>query len=602
MAALGSDDVSLKSDADEGHVEMTIGDKTYTRRFIRKNGNVTTEGDPYLDDPEFGDLFAFLLATNETRQAVLTEQDLQELIMRPIDTTTIKNEIESLEDEKARLDQELDELSRLKDDLPDIEEERQDVEAQIEEKEAELAAKREEIEQVDASVDESREEKRELDEKMSELSDVRSQRDEVRQELQAQRESLDSLEAKREELGQEAADLSDAPASEIDDINDKIDDLRDQNQSLQSEINTFQQIIQFNQDNLEGASTEILQALTGDTEATESDEVTDELLDDSETVVCWTCGHEVDREDIEETLERLRDLRQEKLGQRRELDEQIDELKDERSTYEEQQRQREQVQRQLRQTTQQVKERTEQIESLEERQESLETEIEEIEGSVQESQTQQNDTILSLHKEANQLEVDLNRLQRERENVLGRIEEIESELERREDLEERREEITDELVDLRTRIEQIETEAIESFNHHMETVLDVLEYDNLARIWIERTETEVKRGREKVTESEFTLHVVRESKSGAAYEDTIDHLSESEHEVMGLVFALAGYLVHDVHETVPFMLLDSLEAIDSERIAKLIDYFADYPDYIVAALLPEDAASTRESYPVVNEL
>jgi len=29
-------------------------------------------------------------------------------------------------------------------------------------------------------------------------------------------------------------------------------------------------------------------------------------------------------------------------------------------------------------------------------------------------------------------------------------------------------------------------------------------------------------------------------------------LSESEREVTGLVFALAGYLVHDVHETVPF--------------------------------------------------
>ncbi len=53
-----------------------------------------------------------------------------------------------------------------------------------------------------------------------------------------------------------------------------------------------------------------------------------------------------------------------------------------------------------------------------------------------------------------------------------------------------------------------------------------------------------------------------------AYEDTLRHLSESEREVTGFVFALAGYLVHDVHEQVPFMLLDSLEAIDSDRIAR----------------------------------
>jgi len=602
IAALGSDDVSLKSDADEGHVEMVIDAETYTRRLIRNSGTVTSEGNPYLGDPELGNLFAFLLATNETRQAVLTDQDLREIIMRPIDTRAIKNEIESLKGEKARLDEELTELSRLKDELPELEEERRDVEARIDEKEAELEAKREEIEQTDASVDESPEEKRELDEKMSELSDVRSQLDEARQELRAQRDSLDSLEEKREELELDAADLPDAPAGEIDEIDERIDDLRDRKQSLQSEINTLQRIIQFNQDNLDGTSTEILQALTGEAEATESGEVTDKLLDSAETVVCWTCGHEVDREDIEETLERLRDLRKEKMSESRAIDDQIDELKDERDTYEEKQRQREQIQRQLRQKTQQIEDREEQIESLEERRDALEAEVEEIEESVQELQTQQNDTILSLHKEENQLEVDLNRLQREREDVIGRIAEIESELERREGLEDRRADIEDELADLRTRIEQIATEAIESFNHHMETVLDVLEYDNLARIWIERTETKAKRGREKVTESEFTLHIVRESESGAAYEDTIDHLSESEREVTGLIFALAGYLVHDVHETVPFMLLDSVEAIDSDRIAKLIDYFEDYPDYLVAALLPEDAAATSDSYPVINQI
>ena len=37
-----------------------------------------------------------------------------------------------------------------------------------------------------------------------------------------------------------------------------------------------------------------------------------------------------------------------------------------------------------------------------------------------------------------------------------------------------------------TRIEQIEERAVEQFNTHMETVLDLLEYENLDRIWIER--------------------------------------------------------------------------------------------------------------------
>jgi len=121
---------------------------------------------------------------------------------------------------------------------------------------------------------------------------------------------------------------------------------------------------------------------------------------------------------------------------------------------------------------------------------------------------------------------------------------------------------------------------VEALNDHVETVLDALEYENLERIWLERVERDA-------TGSEFELHVVRRTPEGTTYEDTVDHLSESEREVTGLVFALAGYLVHDLHETVPFMLLDSLEALDAERIAALVEYLEPYPDYLVVALLPD---------------
>jgi hypothetical protein len=50
------------------------------------------------------------------------------------------------------------------------------------------------------------------------------------------------------------------------------------------------------------------------------------------------------------------------------------------------------------------------------------------------------------------------------------------------------------------------------------------------------------------------------------------------------------------------MLLDSLEAIDSERIASLVDYFAEYPAYLVVALLPEDAQTLPDSYNRVTEI
>lgn len=94
MAALGSEEDSLKADADGGHAELTFGDETCKRTLTRRNGTVVTDGDPYLDDPEIADLFAFLLETNEAPQAVARGDDPQELIMRPIVTAVIQDRID----------------------------------------------------------------------------------------------------------------------------------------------------------------------------------------------------------------------------------------------------------------------------------------------------------------------------------------------------------------------------------------------------------------------------------------------------------------------------------------------------------------------------
>ena len=592
MAALGSEDVSLKTDADEGSVTLHIQGETYTRRLVREGASVVYEGKPYLDDPELADLFAFLLPRNEARQAVLTHQNLREPIMRPVDTAAINAEIDSLKDEKAQIDEKIEGLSRLHQELSDLESDRQELIEEIDETEVELEAKQEEIKRDGTAVDESREEKGELDERMSELSEVRSELDSVRQELRAQRESLGSLRDDRDRLEGDLEEPSRENEAEIEEIDAELDRLRDRKQTLRSEIGTLQQIIQFNEDNLEGASTNILEAFT---EGGTRGAVTDELLENSETVVCWTCGHDVDRSEIEETLERLRELRQSKLSRSRDLDDQIEELETRRAAHEERQREQEQIRTRLRRTRSQIETRRERIDSLEARRGSLEEEIEEIEAAVADLQRQDTDAVISLHKEANELEVTLNRLERDRERITEKIGEIESELERREELDARREQIADELRDLRTRIDRIEAEAVESFNRHMETVLDILEYDNLARIWLERGNGARGSSDRSATDREFALHVVRESDAGTAYEDTISNLSESEREVTGLVFALAGYLVHDVHEICPFMLLDSLEAIDSDRILALLEYLQDYPEYLVAALLPEDAGNYHQT-------
>lgn len=103
MAVLGSDDVSLKADADEGRVELVLDGHRYTRTLKRKNSTIVTGGDPYLEETELADLFAFLIESNEARQAVTQADNLHDLLMRPVDTEAIQREIRQLNQENKKL-------------------------------------------------------------------------------------------------------------------------------------------------------------------------------------------------------------------------------------------------------------------------------------------------------------------------------------------------------------------------------------------------------------------------------------------------------------------------------------------------------------------
>lgn len=598
MAALGSDNASVKADSNQAEVELQVGEETYTRYLNQRPDGVVTDGDPYLGDSTLADLFAFLLESNEARQAVAQGGELRDLIMRPVDTDAIEAEISQLVSERKELEDELNELNSLKDELPTLEEERTHLQEQIREKENELKAKKEELESIDAGIDETREEKAEFEEKIEALQKKRSELDEVLYDLDTEHESLESLRADRERLTDELNSLSEMPSGDIEELESQIGRLRDRKQNLEAEINSLQNVIRFNEEMLEGEGS-VVDVLESD-DSTDS-ELVDRLLDDGE-VTCWTCGSTVEPEQIEATIEHLREFSKQKLGKVDDIEGDISELQEERQELEQAQRERDRIDRQRTQLDREISESEETIDRLQDRRETLTEEIDTIEAAVEERDDDEYSEILDHHRQANQLEYEFGRLEADLEDVNEEIASIEDRLAQEEEIEAQLEEIRVEIEGLRTRIERIEQTAIEQFNDHMEAVLELLGYENLERIWLERIERDVREGRRKITKSAFELHIIRSTNEGTAYEDTVNHLSESEREVVGLVFALAGYLAHEVYEQVPFMLLDSLEAIDAERLSRLIDYLNDYTEYLLVALLPEDAAALPEAYERVTRI
>ncbi len=598
MAALGSERPSLKGDADEGFVELAFGDDTYTRRLERQNGAIGFGGEPYLadDDAELADLFAFLLESNEARRAVGRGDDLRELIMRPIDTDEIQAQIQLLEAEKRSVDERIDELEALGRELPGLEERRTSLTDEIEELEGELDAVEAELEDLDADLEESRSQKDELEETFARLRAARKELETIEYDLETERESRRELEHECERLEADHDELTDDEHESADHLGGRIQELRERKRALETTLNELQGVIRFNEERLEDGGIELA--------ADEDDDgdVTDKLLADTDEIVCWTCGSQVDRDRIETTLERLRSLHQDKLTERNELQAQIDELSTRQKERQEKQRRLEELERRLSAIDDDLDAHDDRIADLEAAREEQAEAIADLEAETERFEGADYSDVLETHRRANELELKLEQLEGDHESVTDQIDELEARLDERDELEDRRTELEEELTDLRTRVERIEQEAVEAFNEHMASILSVLEYANIERIWIERRERTVREGRRTVTRSAFDLHVVRTSEGGATYEDTIDHLSESEREVTGLVFTLAGYLVHDVHDVVPFMLLDSLEAIDSDRIAELIEYFEEFVDCLVVALLPEDAQALSAEHHYVTEI
>jgi len=598
MAAFGSTDVSLKADAERGRVELDLDGETYSRTLERTNGGVSFGGEPYLDDASVADLFAFLLESNAARRAVVRGDDLRELLMAPVDTAAIQSEIDRLERERDRLDDEIDEREALKEELPSLESEKRRLSEEVEAKRAELTELEADIEEADADVDESQAEKRELEERLADLGDLRSELKQVRTDIDLEEQSIESLRGERADLTAEQQSLPDAPMGEHEQLDDDIARLRREKRSLESTIGALQDVVQFNEQMLDGDESAVAAELR--TTGASDGAPTDQLVAD-QSVVCWTCGSDVQRDRIDGTLADLRTVRQEYRADIQDLESEIEQLQATRREREQQQRQREQIAAQLREIETELDERETRLDGLRERRDALSAEVEELEAEVEELEATDLSAVLELHKQANQVEFELGRLESELDDVTDRLSHVEDEVATIPELRDQRAAVQAELEDQRTRVDRLEREAVEEFNDRMEEVLGLLGYDNLERVWIERVQRQT-RGRQTGEETVFELHVVRTTETGTVYEDTVDHLSESEREVIGLTFALAGYLTHDLHETVPVILLDSLEAIDSERVADLVAYFSDYVPYLLVALLPEDARALPEAYARLDEI
>lgn len=601
-AAIGSNQASLKSDAAEGTVEMEVGNTVYTRTLTRGGDNVHINGDPLLDDSTAADLFAILLESNRARRAVELQENLRDLIMEPVDIVEIETEIEELKRKRDKITEDVERREQHREQLPALQEQVVQLEDEIEELKSEKEDLEEEIAAANLESDEAEEIESELQEKMEELQEKRDKHDQLERRIEQKERKITQLKEDIDEAEQELAETEDIEEGQVEDIASRIGKLEKERNRIESQLNAFQSVIGFNEDLIDNdQSRQLLKDLEDDprTTITRSTSASTSgggiAAGQPEKFICWTCGTLSTPDRVEQTLDILRELRAEKFARRDEIAEEIDNLRDKKDEIHSQAQRKEDLERKVRDLESQLSAERDELDSLEDTLEDLRSEIENLEAEVEKLKEEERSELLKLQTELNEKEYAINRKRKKLDDVKEEVQTIESEKTEIEDLKEERKRIRSELVDLRSTVSELEDDAVESFNHHMDNITELLQYNNIARVWIEKRGTETADIREEIREGQFDLNVVRETDEGS-YQDTYANLSESEREVTGLVFALAGYLAHKVYEDVPFMLLDSIEAIDSPRIAKLVDHFSEFPEYLVVALLEGDAAALPEEY------
>jgi chromosome segregation ATPase len=584
-AVLGAPAPTLKSDAEEGFVRLETDESDYYVELASQNGQTAVSAaDQFSDETRLCELFVSLDETNPIRQAVVGGDDLYELLMDPLDVEEIEAEIEDLQSRRANVDDRLGEISRMEDRLPTLRTRAKNLEEEIADVETSLARKRVDIE--------DRERENPPDEGVNVLDELkrkRTEREQLRSRIQTQQDAIASLRDDLENVSEQIEEFRPSEGkNDVEELETEIEQHHYRKQQLTSTINALSPIVEMN-----------AQLLDDDEEIPEemkAEDIVSELDPQSKTITCWTCGNTVEQSQIADQVSVVKEILDEKRSQREMVDDRIQSLETEKQLIQKRRDERDDLEDEKQSIEREIERREGQLEDLQSDRSSLQREIDELQAEAEELDGK-DDEMIELHSEVSDLEYERGRLETDLEAVEAEIEEIETALAERDDLRAERESISVKLQEECERIETVERDLVTEFNESMQRVIDEVAYENVERVWIERL---VDGDGRTSSQTEFELHVVRTNEDGAAYEDTIETLSKSEREVIGLVVALAGYLAHNVAAEVPVVVIDAVEMFDAERIRGLLDYFEQYAEYVVAAVLPEEAGELDDTYPRIT--
>lgn len=550
---LGTDKVTVRSEAEEGSVMLSYNQTSVTRTARKTQTDIEISGESVLEgasERETFTHFGALLEFNQIRRAVRHDGDFSDILKSPIDVDELERQQSEKIQEKRDRKRELSELQDLESELARCEEAIKTTREKLAVKEEELTS----LQERQSSIEDN-----ELPALREKRGDLVAERRQYKDRIKSIEKAIGQLTSRRAEIEEQIDAATDEAASySVSSIKQELELVIEERSSIDDRIDVLQSVLTANREMLQSEHTGILGR-----DST--------LMEDS--VRCWACGSSVPTDQFEEILDELESLIVEEKRQRQEYKPQVAELEAKISDAETAERRITDLKEEQRTIKEKTREREESLEIAKQELTEIEADIDDLDERIDEQEEEQSKEVADRTHEIEEARIECHTLEQELDRLEDRLETLREKRARRDVLEEAIETLSAEIQALTEKIERLEGQLQEEFNEAMNDLIDVLEFDKIERIWLDGS---------------FEMVIVREI-DGEARQDTLNHLSESEREMVGLVLALAGYVTYDLSDSVPFLLLDTIGAFDTERARRLIRYFDRKVDYLVVATRSEVA-------------
>lgn len=525
--ALGTS-TELTEGAESGRVDLQTPARDVTVQLIRNGSTVSREGTPYLDD-EYdvvrAELFACLDEHNEIRGAVRRSENLEDVLLRPLNFQNIDEQIAELKREREHVESELSQATEASKRLPSVQQKVTRLNREVEE----LREQRETIELRDDENDNSTQQQ--LDRARSEKRQAQKRAEQLEQSIERTEKRLSEH---RTEL--ESIDVPDHENvdEQLERIRRELDDVKRDAEILQSLYSATEMVLDENRLDL---ITDVQRNIAGD------------------TVTCWTCGNDTTREDIQAQLDGLGTQLTERRAAAEQHRDKVEELEARREQQLQLQHRKQDLEADIVELEEQLADRQQSLADTKERLDAASTRVDELTETVDETMSERSD-----------IESEIKYRKAELDDATAELDELDARADKIERLETELETIRNEIEDLRSRKDRIKREARAAFDEAIDDI-------------VSRFETGFESAR---LTADFDIVVARDGR-----EASLTALSEGELELIGFVAALAGWQSFNVGESVPLMIVDSVGGLDDENLHTLVEYLRDRTEYLVFTAYPE---------------